>query len=386
MLNSSLKDNLPIRAKNILLAIIFLAILVTVISATLLQIEKRSVTNPVFYVHDGVIQVEEAIKFVLKGKNPYTENYFNTPLENWGGLQEFNGVNPALYHLVYLPFNIIFSIPFFLIGNFLLSWFDERFVYILSFLLTIILILKWKDKSLFQKLIFLIIFTFNPLFYSFFIEGRNDIFVFSWIVLAIYLLKLNKVGYSSMALAAAATSKQSSWFLLPFYFAYLYYNQSDKLAFLKKIKNVLKETKAFFITTLVIIAPFLLWNITSFIDDVIKYPNGTAYMSFPIKGMGFQQFILESRVVNSAIDYWPFWIPELIFGLPILYILLKMQKRNNTLGQTIFSFSLLLMTFWFFSRFFNNNYVGFLSMLLLFAFFVNEKILNIKHSVKLKSQ
>ncbi|MBU3965152.1 hypothetical protein KJ695_02430 [Patescibacteria group bacterium] len=345
------------------------------IYSTLFVISQRHHTKPYLYVHDGVIQVEEAIKFLLEGKNPYTENYFETPLKNWGGLAELNGVNPALYHLTYLPFNIIFSIPFFMASNLLLGWFDERFVYIFSFLLVIGAILKWPNKSSWAKLIFTILIVVNPFFQIYFIEGRNDIFVFSWIFLSIYFLNSGKINYSALTLAFAVTSKQTAWFLLPFYFCHLYYNEPVNFNFLEKVKDILKKTKLFFITTAIIIVPFLLWDFRSFIDDIIKYSSGTATNSYPISAesmkFGFQHLILRLGLVKSPFDYWPFWIPQFIFGLPLLYILLKMQKKNNSLGQIIFNYFLLLLTFWSFSRFFNNNYIGVLIILFAFAIFLD---------------
>lgn len=360
--------------KKIALAVLFLMIASLVINGVFLEIHKRFALDPYIYIHDGAMQTEEAIKFILKGKNPYTENYFGTPLENRGGFPELNNLNPALYHLVYLPFNIIFSIPFFLAGNFLLHWFDERLVYISIFLLFIALILKWPNKSLERKLAFLTFFTANPLFFIFFADGRNDIFVFFWIALTIYFLGLKKNNYSSLSLALAATSKHSSWLLLPFYFAYLYYQEKKELVFWEKIKNVAKKTYIFFVSAALIIVPFLIWDFNSFVDDTVKYPNGTAYMSYPISGFGFSQMLLQSKLINSSVDYWPFWIIQMIFSLPLLYILLKMQKNINSLSQIIFNFSLLLMTFWLFSRFFNDNYIGFLIMLFLFALFLTKPV------------
>lgn len=373
MLNFLNLKNEILNPKKIILVLIFFIILSSILAATFQQINEKFIYGPYGHTHDGAVEVEESVKFLLKGKNPYTENYFNTPMENMGGLPQMDFVNPALYHLVYLPFNTFFSIPFFIISDLLIHQFDVRIVYIFIFLLFIATILKWPDKSLRRKLVFLSIFAINPLFMMFFIEGRNDIFVFAWTVLAIYFLEQKKYFYSSLALAFAATSKHSSWFILPFYFSYLYYLEANKAAIWQKIKNIYKKTYLFFAASAIIIIPFLIWDYASFADDIFKYANGTAYMSYPITGFGFSQLILQLGLVKSPNDYWPFWIPQVIFSLPLLYILLKMQKNNNTLAQMVFNYSLLLMTFWLFSRFFNDNYIGFLTMLLFFAIFLGKK-------------
>lgn len=356
------------------------------VSATILVtislINKRLHTAPYEFAHDGVIQTEEAVKMLLRGENPYTENYFNTPLAEWGDIGDPPITNPALYHLAYMPFSFIFSVPFFLAGNFFLGWFDERLVLIFSFLLVVALILKWPGKPFSTKTLFITALTMNPWFFFYFIEGRNDIFVLSWIILSIYFLQLEKFKQSSLALAFAVASKQTSWFLLPFYFAYLYYNESPKTAFSQKIKNIFLKTRVFFATAALIIVPFLIWDYNSFIDDIFRYSNGTAAYSYPIGGgggsgslnLGFSQLVLKLHLVSSPSDYWPFWIPQAIVCLPLLYVLLKLQKKNNSLGQMVFNFSLLLTGFWSFARFFNNNYLGFLIILFLFAAFVNESL------------
>lgn len=364
--------NERLNPKKVFLILLFFIVISSVIFAAFRQINDRFILGPYLHIHDGAIQTEEAIKFLLKGKNPYTENYFNTPMDYMGGMAEMNFANPAIYHLVYLPFNILFSIPFYILSIFFIHIFDERFVYVPVFFLFIGLILKWPDKSLKRKLVFLILFTINPLFFSFFVLGRNDIFVFFWIVLSVYFLGRKKYDFSSLALAFAVTSKHSSWFILPFYFSYLYYLETSKASVWQKIKNIYKKTYLFFAASAIIIIPFLIWDYASFIDDIFKYANGTAYMSYPMTGFGFSRLILQTGLAASPNDYWPFWIPQAVFGLPLLWVLVKMQKNNNTLAQIIFNFSLLLMTFWLFSRFFNNNYIGFLIMLFLFAAFLIE--------------
>lgn len=376
---SILKNKLS-GTKNTDLIIFFLVAAILVSANTLFEIRTRFTSDPNL-VHDGAMQTEEAIKLLLKGKNPYTETYFGTPLEFRGIQRETNDINPALYHLVYLPFTIIFSIPFYAISTFLAGNFDERIVYLFIFISFIALILKWQDQSLRRKLIFLFLFTVNPAFFIFFNEGRNDIFVFFWIALALYFLEQKRYNLSSLALALAAAAKQTSWMLLPFYFAYLYYQETHGTLLPEKIKSILKKTYLFFLTAGLIIIPFLAWDANSFIDDTIKYTNGTAFMSYPITGFGFAEMILKMGLVASPSDYWPFWIPQLIVGLPMLYVLLEKQKRNNTIPQILFNFSLFLMTYWLFSRFFNDNYIGFLLMVWGLALFLDKPaVLNPKRT------
>jgi len=45
-----------------------------------MNILARQQSAPYLHAHDGLIQTEAAVQFVLTGKNPYAENYHQTPL------------------------------------------------------------------------------------------------------------------------------------------------------------------------------------------------------------------------------------------------------------------------------------------------------------------
>jgi len=66
------------------LALVWLIVVSTVVAQSVLLILLRQATGPASYTHDGgVIQTEEALKYVLAGKNPYIEDYVNTPMAEW---------------------------------------------------------------------------------------------------------------------------------------------------------------------------------------------------------------------------------------------------------------------------------------------------------------
>ena len=80
------------RWKAWLLAVV---ILTAVVLPTAKLILLRNANGPASYTHDGgVIQTEATIRFLLEGKNPYTEDYVDTPMAEWG----FSQYRAALYH------------------------------------------------------------------------------------------------------------------------------------------------------------------------------------------------------------------------------------------------------------------------------------------------
>ncbi len=116
--------------------LVWCAIAAIAIAPTVLGIYLRHVTGPYEYAHDGMIQTEEAIRFVLAGKNPYAENYGNTPMALWHFQEPNLSVNPALYHLPYLPFLIICSTLFYIAAQATMGWFDERMIFLTMFVAT----------------------------------------------------------------------------------------------------------------------------------------------------------------------------------------------------------------------------------------------------------
>lgn len=331
-------------------------------------------------VHDNPIQMEEAIKYLLNGKNPYVENYFGTGLELWGGgniilRSQALVENPALHHFVSLPFHLFFSTPFHVISNFFFGWHDQRFVYIFSFILTLFFLCKITKKNE-NKLLLLILIAFNPLFLSDFVIGINDIFVFSWILAAIYFLTKNRINLSLIFMALACTSKHMAWFILPFYFWYIYLkNRDPQLNIIKNTLRTFKKTLIFFILVLIIIVPFLIWDFNSFINDVYQYPAGVLDTSYPINGIGFSMMLWSTNLINSQTDYFPFWVIQISLCAPLVLYLMKIQKKNNSVSQIMANYGLLIFVFLFFSRFFNFNYIVFIAMVFITAYFMDSESL-----------
>ena len=329
--------------------------------------------NPSTYVHDNVWQMEPAIGFLLNGKNPYTENYFGTELEKMhyiGTTTNQKLLNPALFHLIKLPFHLILSVPFYLISNLIFNFYDQRIVYLFLFILSLLLLYE-LPKKYDDKFSLVAFYAFNPLFLIFFAAGRDDILVLSLIILTVYLLKQNKILCSSLVLALACASKHSAWFLVPFYYLFIYikYANITTVRWLK-IKYVIKKTWPLPVVFSLLILPFILWDARAFYQDIYAYPAGILPTSYPINGYGLSVAFYKLGVVNKITDYLPMWILQIPIVLLIAYGLIKKQVKNNNLNQLIFNYALTIFVFWFFSRFFHDSYLGFVSQLFLIAYFI----------------
>ncbi len=115
--------------------------------------------------------------------------------------------------------------------------------------------------------------------------------------------------------------------------------------------------------------PYIFWDVNALIDDVWRWSAGTAEIHYQIWGWGFANFILATGSLADRFSYWPFWIPELIISIPLLLFLLTKQMRNNTTASVYWYGAIFLLGFAYFSRFLNENYLGFLLALFALGYF-----------------
>ena len=174
----------PRRVTGVKLALICLIIALTVFLPSLKLVLLRQQSGPASYSHDGgVIQTEATIDYFLRGRNPYVEDYVKTPMAEWG----INEFRTALYHYPYLPWTFLFSAPFRLLSQALLGWYDQRFVYLLLFALTLALLPRPARGRASGRCCCVMLIGLNPIMGSDLIYGQNDSFVLAWIVLSLWL-------------------------------------------------------------------------------------------------------------------------------------------------------------------------------------------------------
>jgi len=347
------------------LALIWIIVLLTVFGPSLKLVLLRQGSGPASYSHDGgVIQTEATIDFLLQGRNPYTENYLATPMAEWG-IGEFR---TALFHYPYLPWTFLFSAPFWLLSKAAIGWYDQRFVYLLLFALTLLL-LPGLTRGRQPKLLLVMLLGLNPIMGSDLIYGQNDSFVLAWLVLSLWLwFRWRQAGGRGWLWASAAifglacASKPTAWFLAPFYLLLLAGGDPADL-WRRPLTWVARAWRAAWpalAVTVLISAPYFLWDPRAMMDDVWRWSNGTSDTAYQIWGWGASNLALALGWVRSRFDYWPFWLPQLVIGLPLLLALIGRQARENTAGRAFWSYGLFLLVFFFVSRFLNENYLGYL--------------------------
>jgi len=337
------------------------AIIILVIgSAFLAAIIVRHQTSPIYNIHDIVLQLESVIQFFLQGKNPYASFYFGTPLEEWHYSEA--AINPALFHFVMMPWYFLFSLPFYFFSISVFGFFDGRMP--LLFLFFFLLVLAWRlVKKGETRHLFLILLAFNPATLGYFLEGRADIFMFAFLFWSWYWLEKKRYSLAGIPLALAFATKQSAWPIFPFYLVFLWLKSKKSL--LQTIKNLLPFVLVFG----VIVLPFFFWDMKAFLESTIFYLAGSVSHSYPVSGYGWGMILNQRGIISDINAYYPFWIWQALTCLPLAVFLFWWLRKSPTVWRLIVCYGVFTLVFWYFSRYFNNSHLGYLSMVFLTAFF-----------------
>lgn len=358
----------PTRQQRVLfmtrLLIVYFVVATAAVLPTGLNIIQRRLDGPATHAHDGLIQTEIAIGYLLEGKNPYTEDYDNTPMADFPG-REPPLTEAPLYHNAYLPFLFLSAIPVYQLSQATLGWYDQRFVYLLAYFGVLLLLPQLAARPR-DKLAVTVAFGLNFLFTFYLADGRNDVMILLGLMLATVLLARRKVAASGVVLGLTMATKHQAWFFLPFYLLYLLPGRPARA----DIKRLMGQTWPMAVAVIAVILPFLIWDAVAFIDDTVLYVSGSGTGSFPMKGWGFSTLLLAAGLIPTPESAFPFIIFELLFGLPVLLLALWRQWRNNTIQNVWLGFAVFSFTFQFFSRFFNDNYFVFVLQLLVIAAFI----------------
>src|SRR5712692_2926775 len=325
---------------------------VFVVLPTIASIVLRETGKPYTYVHDGALMIEWAARKLLLGQNPYVADYLDTPLFYWPMVN-----NPALYHLTYFPSLFLITTPFVWLFDHIGLFWDQRYLYLPAYLATLavvpLLVRRPENRLALTALVAL-----NPQLFPFVVEGRNDFFVLLFLFAGIVLLQRERRTWGSLAIAAAAAAKLHALFFLPFLAVYLVATRKPKT--FREAMAALRPVIPAAVLLAVTFVPFLVNDFAAFYDDVVRYNAGGAAWTYPISGMGFSALLLWLGAIPYRQADFPFAAIEIAVATPIaLYTLRKLWQRP-TIALLLGGYSLTLLAFLFFGRYFQGNYVGYI--------------------------
>jgi len=178
------------------------AVLYAVLASLLIHYFPIQITRS-----DVPININQADSHLLKGENPYGQNYTIDVRANPYDSTENNIETVNI--LQYPPAMVLYYIPFYLMG-------DIRYGNLLADILIYVLILLYfKNRDFESKFAYL--FLFNGLnLVSNYIYGGNDIIAGLFVGISIYFLN-KKEKLSSVSYGISLVTKQLSVFLIPYF-------------------------------------------------------------------------------------------------------------------------------------------------------------------------
>jgi hypothetical protein len=371
-----------VRLKWLLLS----ALLITMLFLpTLKLILLRQQSGPASYSHDGgVIQTEVTIRFLFEGKNPYREEYTDTPMAEWG----FSEYRTALYHYPYLPWTFLFSAPFAWLAE-RIAFYDQRMVYLL--LIAVALALAPRLAILPRSRLALVaILGLNPLMALDIIFGQNDVFIFAWLLYSLVALRHwrahrqpGALWLSAILFGLACASKPTAWFFAPFYGLLLL--DAEELGvqpgvppgwahLVRAIPLAIRRAGPALAVVALIVGPYVVWDAYAIYDDVWRWSAGQGETGYQIWGWGASNFVLALGLVQDRFAQWPFWILEIVVALPLLLWLMRRQLNDNSIAGACWRYGVFLFAFFYVSRFLNENYLAYILAFLAIGWCAEEDV------------
>ena len=353
-------------------------VLLLVIIPLLFHVHARHLSGDHRNQFDGMLQEEYAVTLVLQGRNPYTEDYGGTVVDSgrYDGVFRNLGYerNPALAHYAYMPFHVVFAVPFAILMEAAVGFYDNRIVLLISYCLLALYLPRLapdgpRRRSL-EALVLL-----NPLMIPWLFSGYNDVFVLSWLVMSMALLRERRYAPAGIVAGLALSSKQLAWIYLPF-FALAASGGRPGALDTDRVRRALRSRAMVYlaVTVLVINTPFFLSDPWSFIDDTVLYMMGGSAEEYPLRGYysyGIGTVLLHLGLASSRGGF-PMWLFHLAVTLPVALTLLKRQATRGTFRDMCTGFVVSMLVAAFFMRSLHMNYLGLIVTICAVAAYTGE--------------
>lgn len=347
-----LKRNYP--QKVILIFSVAFVLLEVLVPMSFIVAKRMRAQDRRFLSHDGGIeQTEIAVKLIMDGKNPYGYDYSKTSMAGYFHLEKLNGTGDrldpdytALMHYPYFPGSFLISIPFKFVSDRVLGFYDQRLVYILCYIMMLAVVFLLSTAEF--KPAVPVLFGLFPMFTTFVITGRNEIFYISFLLLSFYYFFRQKYIISFFVLALSFSIKQFAVLMIPFYLLFMR----------RKKEKILPGLLVFSLVSILLILPFFLWNSGAFLDDTLFHSSGISKTPYPMggtPGYGFSNFVMLIGGYQDRYAYFPFqYISVTAYGLIFVAVCFLPAITRK---EMMFSFALGLLFFSFFGRMFHDNYM-----------------------------
>ena len=210
------------------------------------------------HVQSETLVTEESAVALLGGHDPYAVSFASGPLGSWPpGTAE---------HVPYVPGMFAFGLPRAVAGD---IWLTDARLWFAVVSVTALAVALWLARPPpARRLMALVVVLALPTGARYMAGGGDDVSVLSMMLLSLVLLHRKKPAAAGLAAGLAAAIKQTAWPLLPF----LILAARDR----EGRRSSGRTLAAASAVMLPLIAPFVVWNPTAFVRDVVLFPLGLA--------------------------------------------------------------------------------------------------------------
>ncbi len=344
----------------------FLAIVLVIFTSLLSNFfVSRTLDYGKSQLNDGMIMTEFATKALLSGKNPYAISYLEVVQKEKTPAGKLDYEREELKHFIYSPVTFFVSAPFFLLSENIFHSFDLRIV-LLFFFFSAAVVGSFIVKD---KILFLMLFVFNPVFLNSMLQGAVDIIPLTFLYLCICFLLKGQVTRATILLAIACGTKLTVTPFVPVYFLFLYLGFKKDWGF----KKILIQLVYFVVASLVIYLPFLFWDPQSMFKNLVLYQISGGSVGRPIAGfLGIAQILTAAGLIrqDSNFPFYLLFIPVFVVGLKIIFNFLKLAVDVRAL---VISYVGIFFVFLAFSRIVQTDYLAYVSQFLVLSAFIEHK-------------
>jgi hypothetical protein len=309
---------------------------------------------------DGTYQIEEAMRFLLRGQDPYGMNYALTSMGRWHWYVN-SSPNPGLFHYPYFPLTFLLPLPLFALAQLAHIGFDVRFVILAAAAAALLFLgaLPWRWD---RRYVVLLALFCDPFFYL--PEGRSDILFLAALVAGVWAWEKERPILAALAVGISLAVKAFALFYIPLLALALLLRSGPPAT---RRMLALRLGAACALPILLTTLPFLLWHPSAFWADTVGFYNGTDPHSYPIQGFGLSALLLHSHVIARATDPFPFGLLQVAFGGILLLAGLRRVVARPTLATVLRWGTGTLAATLFTARFVNDNYLAALLALAVLA-------------------
>ncbi len=223
-----------------------------------LEVWWRARDGYVGHVQSETLVTEESARALLAGHDPYAASFASGPLGSW----------PAgtANHVPYLPGMFAFGVTRVVVDDALIA--DARLAFA-GVSLAVLGFALWLARPRPERgLTALLIVLALPTGARYLAGGGDDVTVLSMMLLSLVLLHRTRPVAAGLAAGLAAAIKQTAWPLLPF----LILAARDREG--RRASG--RTLAAASVIMVPLIAPFVVWNPSAFVQDVVLFPLGLA--------------------------------------------------------------------------------------------------------------